>query len=135
MSMRVYIGIGSNTADSREQVQKAIDKLHEIVAELCASTIYSTASVSGDGTSYSNAVVCCRAEMPIFELNAQLKEMELQFGRTSAIRQQGVVPIDLDIVVADGHVLRARDYSREYFQRGYNQLLSDMDQARSRSQM
>ena len=51
------------------------------------------------------------------------KQWEIECGRTAVSKQQGVIPIDLDIVVWNGEVIRATDYSRDYVSKGVAQLL------------
>lgn len=50
------------------------------------------------------------------EINAQLKEIEKRLGRAPADKQKGKVVIDLDLIAADGKILRPKDFERSYVQ-------------------
>lgn len=120
MKNTVYISIGSNLCNGAENIENAFGFLRDNYENVVCSTIYSTPSVSiGDDSIYFNAVACCDVD-DIESSNIDLKAYESRCGR---IRGQKDVVIDMDIVIADGQILRPRDYDREYFQIGYNQIL------------
>lgn len=50
------------------------------------------------------------------EINAQLKEIEKRLGRTTEDKAKGKVVIDLDLIAADGEILRPKDFERSYVQ-------------------
>lgn len=120
MKNTVYISIGSNLSNGAENIENAFGFLRDNYENIVCSTIYSTPSISiGDDSIYFNAVACCDVD-GIESLNIDLKAYESRCGR---IRGQKDVVIDMDIVISDGQILRPRDYDREYFQIGYNQIL------------
>lgn len=120
MKNTVYISIGSNLSNGAEHIENAFGFLRDNYENVVCSTIYSTPSVSiGDDSIYFNAVASCEVD-GVESTNINLKAYESRCGR---IRGQKDVVIDMDIVIADGQILRIRDYDREYFQIGYNQIL------------
>lgn len=119
-----YIGIGSNNADGQREIQLAGEFLAESLGKVEMSDVYTTPAISGDGSIYFNAVVCVVTDLDAEELNVRLKHWELCRGRDDAARVARRVPIDLDIVIFDGIVLRQRDFSQTYFQIGYQLLQS-----------
>ena len=122
MMHRVYIGMGSNTPDATKQMSDAIDWLMTQLDEVASSDVYSTPPLSGIGADYLNAVATGLTSMSCDQLNLLLKDYEGQAGRTPQSKLSGQVPIDLDIVVWDGTVVREKDFSYDFFQRGYQQL-------------
>lgn len=48
------------------------------------------------------------------ELQRELKQIEADMGRTAEMRQQGIVPIDLDLLLYDGQRYHERDWERPY---------------------
>ena len=122
MMHRVYIGMGSNTPDATKQMCDAIDWLMTQLDEVASSDVYSTPPLSGIGADYLNAVATGLTAMNCDQLNLLLKDYERQAGRTPQSKLSGQVPIDLDIVVWDGTVVREKDFSYDFFQRGYQQL-------------
>lgn len=120
MKNTVYISIGSNLSNGAEHIENAFGFLRDNYENVVCSTIYSTPSISiGDDSIYFNAVACCDVD-DIESSNIDLKAYESRCGR---IRGQKDVVIDMDIVIADGQILRPRDYDREYFQIGYNKII------------
>lgn len=131
----LIVGIGSNVAEGRSMVSDAVDYLSGIFGGVECSGIYSTESVSGDGTNYFNAVARIYSTFGDDEVEAMFKAYELRCGRDEEMRRRKIVPIDLDIVVSGGSVLRPKDMAREYFQKGYRMLAAGNDQPLSRKDM
>ena len=63
---------------------------------------------------YLNQLVRAETSLSIDELNKLLKATEVQMGRTPEQRQQGLVPIDLDLLEYDGTRYHLRDWQRSY---------------------
>lgn len=118
----VVISIGSNVADARQRVADAIALLVEMLPNGYASEVYVTPGLSDPDRMYANAVVWGESVNAPEELGRRLKEMEYEFGRTPEMRSRGDVPLDLDIVIADGIILRPKDFNRHYFQLGWQSL-------------
>lgn len=115
-----YISIGSNMPDGRRRVEEAIERLRREVTLLKVSAIYSTPSVSaGDNSIYFNAVALLQSSLSIEKLTEFFKRMEQEAGRTPASQN---VMLDIDIVVSGGTTMRPRDFARDYFTIGYNQI-------------
>lgn len=126
MMHRVYIGLGSNTPDATKQMSDAIDWLMTQLDEVANSDVYSTPPLRGIGADYLNAVATGLTTLNSDQLNLLLKDYERQAGRTPQSKLSGQVPIDLDIVVWDGTVVREKDFSYDFFQRGYRQVIAEM---------
>ena len=120
MEHQSVISLGSNIVGREESVMVALTALREICSDGVDSGVYLTRPVSGVGDDYANAVFCgCYYGDPQ-ELTARLKQMEVMAGRDEAARERGEVPIDLDLVMVDGVVVRPKDFARDYFIRGYD---------------
>lgn len=118
----IVLSVGSNLKAG--YVEKAIAWLESVLTECRASHIYTTPAVQGYGDPYTNAVVMARSDMDCNELNRIIKEYELSCGRDDNARAKGIVPIDIDIVVVAGEVLRLRDFNQSFFKIGYQNLLA-----------
>ena len=68
---------------------------------------------------YTNTVLRIESPITATELSTVAKSLEARMGRTKGSTD---VPLDIDIVVQDGNILRPKDYRREYFRRGYELL-------------
>lgn len=63
---------------------------------------------------FVNRVAVCYTEMTFEKVNMLLKSIEKTIGRTPEDKKNGVIKIDLDILVCDGKVIRAEDWNREF---------------------
>ena len=119
---RCYLSLGSNCAMRKRKIEEALQELESRFGEINYSDIYDTDSVSGDGSCYKNCVVECSLNEPYEVILRETKEMEARAGRDRESRRRGVVPLDIDVVIWDGEIVRPKDYSYEYFQQGYRKL-------------
>ncbi len=120
MKNRFVISIGSNSADSAVRVGRAIEHLESVLLQMRSSSVYRTPSVSGDGTTYTNAVVSGFSCLDAEEMERVCKAYERECGRT---KEKGVtVVIDLDVVIINSEILRPKDAARSYFTIGLNEI-------------
>ena len=122
------LGLGSNDGDRETHLRLALN----FIAEICASAYYSSAyespALSGgkicNKPHYLNSVASVDFDGDLATLEAMLKACEVMEGRTSDARAAGRVPLDIDVVIADGRVLRPDDFKRYFFRQGYEELMS-----------
>lgn len=117
------LSLGSNIGDREENVNDTITLLSSLFPGLESSGIYETPEIHGVGASYMNAVVRCRIAQDYDGFCSLAKEIERHRGRNEETRMRGEVPIDIDVVIWDGEVMRPADYAREFFQIGYRTLI------------
>lgn len=119
--MHTYIlSLGSNCC--AENVEKAILWLKMTFIMSDSSSLYQTPPAKGDGLPYTNAVVSVNSEKSIEELNAMFKTYERNVGRDDDCRRTQCVPIDIDIVLCNGEIIRQWDYRQTFFRIGYDML-------------
>lgn len=114
--------IGAEDGDRRQSVSDALAWLSSFLDSFECSEIYETPPVGHSGSNYMNAVAIGRSDMDCEEINHLCKQYEVANGRDALARREKKVPIDIDIVMADGNVLREKDYKCGYFKIGYNRL-------------
>lgn len=117
--MILMIGVGSNAPDKKHRMEQAIDFLRSSLEDFRCSSVYSTPALNGVDADYLNAVACGSCALSVEQAVAVLKDYERKCGRKKGDK---FVVIDMDLVIADGEVLRPRDMQHEYFLRGYNEL-------------
>ena len=120
--MKCLLSIGSNVGNREKQISDAIRHLESLAAIVKRSPVYESRDSNGSGKKYLNSVVEVNTEMTEKDMNQRLKEYELMMGRTNESRERGEVPIDLDIVVCNGDVVRLKDYQSSYFKYGLERM-------------
>ena len=99
---RVYIGLGSNLAEPRQQLQVALSA----IAELPRSAVVATSSFyisdplgPADQPRYVNAVAALDTELTPLELLDALQKIEQEQGRVRKAERWGPRTLDLDILL------------------------------------
>ncbi|MBI3330991.1 MAG: 2-amino-4-hydroxy-6-hydroxymethyldihydropteridine diphosphokinase [Candidatus Omnitrophica bacterium] len=110
--MRVFIGVGSNEGDRLEHISRAVERLGHLpqtrVAQL--ATINETEPVGGPPQQpYLNTVVELDTGLTPEALLCALQAIEAQRGRRRPAERWGPRPIDLDILLYEGRVIRQPD--------------------------
>jgi len=113
---RVIIGIGSNF-DKKRNIEKAIDALRKTkgIEYIGFSQFIETKSIDFPGPDFLNGIALFDSPLSFDELNAKLKDIETQMGRTAEDKKAGIVRIDIDIIIYNGEKYKD-DYKRPYFQ-------------------
>ena len=125
----VVLSLGSNCGDRRKNVSEAMMWLEEhMLVESVCSEIYETRPVGHEGDNYLNAVMAGYCSCAIDELDTVCKEYEKGKGRDARSRKLNLVPVDIDVVIADGEILRQRDFKCSFFQKGYKKIAVGMRQ-------
>lgn len=122
MKVNVVFSIGSNCGSRETNVRDAIALLGSYLGNMAVSHIYETPDVRGGIGRYMNAVVSGITSMTEQDCELMCKKLELQAGRDAAARERGEVPLDVDIVVWDGDVLRPRDFRQKFFTIGFEEI-------------
>lgn len=116
------LSIGSNTTDSLQRVQECLDWLADKFNLTAHASAYTTPAVNGKDADYANTVAVITTSLSMPELNATLKDYEKSCGRTPESKQQGAIPIDVDIVMWNQEIVRPNDYNQEYFKIGWREI-------------
>ena len=107
----VFLGIGSNLGDRRQNIQSALRHLdsEREIEVLVLSPVIETEPVGGPPQGrYLNAVAEIRTRLDPRSLLAVLHSVEARLGRVRAVRD-GPREIDLDILLYGDLVLREHD--------------------------
>lgn len=106
MSVRVYIGLGSNLAEPAEQLRSALDALDRAVGTRLAavSGFYASDSLLPGQPRYTNAVAALDTTLEPLQLLDALQAIENDQGR---VRQErwGPRTLDLDVLLFGQQVL------------------------------
>ena len=118
------IGLGSNSRDRESQISDAIKFVLGLLKDGKVSSVYETEACNGKDKPYLNAVIKGRSVLPEEELVEKFKNYERQHGRQLGSKEEGIIPIDLDLVIRGSRILRPKDFERHYFNKGYRELLA-----------
>jgi len=111
---RAYIGIGSNLADPRRQVERAIDELAQLphTRLLASSRLYRSAPLGPvEQPDYINAVAALDSDLAAHAVLDELLRIEVTHGRVRGSDRWGPRTLDLDLllygdaVINDGRLI------------------------------
>lgn len=119
MTHTAIICLGSNVADKEQRVRAAARHFGTLIHDISTSGLCVSDDYTGLGESYVNMVVSGSTALSLDELIGESRAYEAAHGRTAVSKPSGIMPIDVDIVVFDGRILKPEQYSRAYFQTAY----------------
>ena len=122
MNNAVVLSIGRNSADREAQMTTCIAWLRGIGTLTKLSSVYNSPASNGKDPDYLNAVAEIATALTHPELTKLLKDYERQCERTPQSKSLGSIPIDIDIVMWNGEVLRPKDFAQYYFAKGWNEI-------------
>ncbi|MDE6481191.1 MAG: 2-amino-4-hydroxy-6-hydroxymethyldihydropteridine diphosphokinase [Muribaculaceae bacterium] len=117
--VEAIFSIGSNWGNRHASVSEGLKWLSNVLSDFRCSSIYATPDCHGGIKEYLNAVVYGKTSLSKKELEILCKKYEAECGRDEEMRDAGKVPVDIDLVIYDGDILRHNDYKREFFKIGY----------------
>lgn len=107
----VILALGSNVADSQQQLEKALRLCNPLVSIKQTTPVVVTAAIGITAPPFANQMVRGTTLLPLQELNEKLKDIELQLGRK---RSGNIIAIDIDIMQYDEQRLHPDDWDRQY---------------------
>ena len=102
MTVRAYIGIGSNLDDPAARVRSAFGELEQLPATRLAarSSLYGSKPMGpADQPDYVNAVAAVDTRLPALELLLALAQIEDRQGRARGTGKWGPRTLDLDLLL------------------------------------
>lgn len=98
MSVKTYIGMGSNLGDSYQILKDAVEKLRTL-GHVTTSKLYQSPPMGPqDQPNYLNAVACLETDLEPLALLDQLQHFENESGRVR-LRHWGERTLDLDLLI------------------------------------
>lgn len=125
----ITICIGSNFPDADRRITAAIAYLKERIP---GRDFASTHVFHCSGSAYGNALLRLRSDLSVEEFVRLSKDYEKACGRTAEAKARGEICIDIDLVTADGKILRD-DYYAPYFTEGLR-LLEEVESRTGKNQ-
>ena len=100
---QVFIGIGSSI-NRLENIQSGLASLKKVFGKLTVSAIYESEAVGFNGGNFYNLVVELHTVLSPEKLIAQLKKIEVQYGRPLKTIKFAPRTLDLDLLLYDQEV-------------------------------
>ncbi len=107
MANSIFLGLGSNLGDRRENISSALRELRQFVNPTKISSLYETAPKDApDHPQYMNVVFEATTELSPHELLKAVKKLEKKLGRAS---ERDMLPrvIDIDILFYNQNSIRS----------------------------
>lgn len=122
MKKEYWIGLGSNF-ESHKNISYAQSQLKALLGDIRFSSVVITLPIECP-TPYlfSNQVAQGLTLLSKEELIVCLKEIEQDCGRIVSDKIQGIIKLDLDLLIYDKHILKPKDIALPYIQKGMTEL-------------
>lgn len=110
--------MGSNT-DRFVQLSAARKALGAAFPDILFGRLMETEAIGSEFHSpFSNQLAKFTTTLPPDSIHAFFKELEHRSGRTPEDKVQGIVKLDIDLLIIDGKILKPEDMEREYIRKG-----------------
>ena len=108
--------LGSNT-DCEANLKSAASLLRAYFGSIRFSeAIYTEPIGLSDSGLFLNQVAVAGTNASLEEVRRAVKAMEKRLGRMSDSKQKGKIPIDIDLLLWNGTILKPADWEKEYVQ-------------------
>ena len=111
----IVFGISSNAEDRETKIHDAIEEIKALIPDLKTSDAYSSPCYNDSGPEYLAVVAKGDTEISADRLEVFVKAFEWNLGRDRDAESNGIVIIDIDIVVYDDEILKTVDYESTGF--------------------
>jgi 7,8-dihydro-6-hydroxymethylpterin-pyrophosphokinase len=119
----ILVALGSNVPQGVNILSDAISKIKRMAYDAKFSSIYDTEPEGVHKHSrYKNCIGEISTNLEYDELKKRFKDMEILAGRKPEMKIQGIVPLDIDIVIWNQEVIRPKDLAMEYIKQGLTEL-------------
>ena len=100
-----FISVGSNI-DKEQHIPSSLKALENLLGHLVISSIYESAAVGFEGDSFYNLVVKFESELPAKDIAKQLRQLELEHGRSRESAKFSSRTLDLDLILYGKQIIR-----------------------------
>ena len=101
---QAYVSIGSNI-DKDKHIPAGLQTLARCFGELTLSSVYESEAVGFVSDVFYNLVVCFKTELSVKDVARQLRQIELDNGRTRDCQKFSARTLDLDLLLYDDLII------------------------------
>ncbi len=114
----ILISIGSNH-DAAQNMAAACRKLEQVLPSVRWSAVMRTKPVDCPRPDFFlNRLGSASTSLSVPELHLLFKQIEQQSGRTPEGKNNGIIPLDIDLLQWNDAILKPEDFRRPYVQSG-----------------
>lgn len=113
MEKKIIIALGSNF-EPKINVEKAKQGLGALFPDILFSRSLWTEPVGIQSPRFVNALALAHTSWSKEKIECELKQLEMACGRCNEEKEQGIVRIDLDLMLYAEEKLHLRDWNRQY---------------------
>ena len=95
--VEVFLGLGSNV-QPQKHIALGLDELQQRFGPLLVSSVYESEAVGFEGDNFLNLVAQMQTNMPLQELVACLKAIEVDYGRLEGQVKYSPRALDIDVL-------------------------------------
>lgn len=99
-----FISIGSNI-DKQKNIVSSLDALKKLFGKIELSSIYETAPIGFNGDNFYNLIVKFDSELEAKQVAKQLRQIELDHGRTRDCHKFSARTLDLDLILYGDQII------------------------------
>jgi len=114
-----------NMAEANDRLQSVFPLNIQFSEVLESKAVSKNRNEELDATTYLNGLCLAQTEIPLEKVQSILKKLETEMGRIKGSEGNGLVAIDLDLVVWNQEVLRPWDVAQTYYQNCLKSLNTD----------
>ncbi len=120
---KVLISLGANTPDKQSILQRTIEAIGKTSHIVAQTPIFVTpAEGNTSAAPYANALIVANVNEDYATLRQTYKQWEIDAGRTIEMKQRGIVPLDIDIIIWEDTIIKERDMQMNYMKQGLQLL-------------
>ena len=114
MKHQILLSLAANI-QQKENMAEARHRLSALIDDTCYTPEQWTEPIGNSRPDkYLNQLVRATTTLSADELQQRCKEIETAMGRSAEERRQGIVRIDIDLLLHDGRRYHERDWERDY---------------------
>ena len=118
----VLISLGTNTGNP-SIIRQAQSELERMLSDVRHSSIQRTSPIGISCGDFLNSITVGKTTQTTDELVKQLKALERRCGDKKSLRRQGIIVLDVDLLLYDTQRHHEEDWNRDYVQELASELL------------
>ena len=120
---RCLICLGSNH-NGVAHLKSAEQELEKISSGIhWGNAVETAAEDTASSGSYLNRAALMNTTLSKEKLIEKFKKIESRHGRTATGKQQGIVPLDIDLLTYDGEIVKPADLKKSYVQQALQSIV------------